>query len=194
MRVTAKRFVLAPPPMRAHGASMPIDLTAQLCTKCALCCDGSLFADVELADDAEADRLEALGLDSESDDADIRLMPLPCAALKGTRCGVYAHRPGTCRSFECRLLKDAQAGLVTPQAALTSIAEARERVRNVKALLVRCGFTDATLPLRERCAEALAHAPVKGVRAQRAYAALENAMSELDWLLERTFLARRRSK
>lgn len=172
---------------------MPTDLTAQLCTTCALCCDGSLFADVELADDAEANRMEELGLESESDDAEIRLMPLPCAALRGTRCGVYAHRPGTCRSFECRLLKDAQAGHVSVESALQSIAEARQRVRDVNALLARCGFTDATLPLRERCDEALANAPAKGVRAQRAHAALETAMGELDWLLERTFLARRRT-
>jgi Fe-S-cluster containining protein len=171
---------------------MPTDLTAQLCTKCALCCDGSLFADVELADDAEADRLEALGLDAESDDADIRLMPLPCAALKGTRCGIYAHRPGTCRSFECRLLKDAQAGDVSVESALERIREARERVAQVKTLLVASGFTGGGLPLRERCAEALANAPGKGARAQRSYAALETAMGELDWLLERTFLARRK--
>ena len=75
-------------------------LTDTLCTQCGLCCDGTLFGDVELAGRREAARLEGLGLDVDSDDADVELLALPCAGLRGTRCRVYAHRPPCCRTFE----------------------------------------------------------------------------------------------
>ena len=68
---------------------MTPSLTDALCTQCALCCDGSLFADVELAGRAEATRLEILGLEVEDDEGDARgLLVLPCAALSGKRCSM----------------------------------------------------------------------------------------------------------
>ena len=47
---------------------MKPSLTDTLCTRCGLCCDGSLFADVELASRDEASALEVMGLDIEDDD------------------------------------------------------------------------------------------------------------------------------
>ena len=76
-------------------------LTDTLCTQCGLCCDGTLFADVELGR-AEAARLENMGLEVEVTDGG--LLSQPCAALKGRRCSIYAHRPKCCRTFECQLL------------------------------------------------------------------------------------------
>ena len=87
-------------------------LTDTLCTRCALCCDGSLFADVELSSPAEATGLEILGLKIEDDDADGTLLSQPCGALQGKWCGIYTHRPESCRTFECRLLQDVQRGAV----------------------------------------------------------------------------------
>ena len=40
---------------------MTASLTDTLCTKCGLCCDGTLFADVELSSSAEVTGLEILG-------------------------------------------------------------------------------------------------------------------------------------
>ena len=54
-------------------------LTDTLCTRCGLCCDGTLFGDVELTGRREATRLELLGLDVDGDDADAELLALPCA-------------------------------------------------------------------------------------------------------------------
>ena len=68
-------------------------LTDTLCTRCGLCCDGTLFGDVELRGPREATRLAILGLDVDTDDADAELLALPCRGLRGTRCGVYAYRP-----------------------------------------------------------------------------------------------------
>jgi len=110
---------------------MKPSLPDTLCTRCGLCCDGSLFADVELASAAEAAGLEAMGLEIEDGDGDPRsLLIQPCAALKGTRCGVYEHRPGCCRTFECRLLQEVRRGAVSVEAALGKIAKARESLKS----------------------------------------------------------------
>src|SRR5437899_24794 len=135
---------------------MAASLTDRLCTRCALCCDGSLFADVELSGPAEATGLEILGLEIDEDDADGGVLPLPCTALRGRRCGIYAHRPECCRTFECRLLQDVRRGEVDVARAAERIADALERVGRVERLLARLGQRDGRLPLRERCAEALA--------------------------------------
>lgn len=102
---------------------MKSNLTDILCTKCGLCCDGTLFADVELAGASEATRLEAMGLEVEHPDAgESALLLQPCAALKGTRCSIYTHRPGCCRTFECRLLQEVKRGIVTVESAQEKIA------------------------------------------------------------------------
>ena len=47
---------------------MTPSLTDTLCTRCGLCCNGSLFADVELAPSDDSATLEVLGLAIEDDD------------------------------------------------------------------------------------------------------------------------------
>ena len=94
---------------------MEPSLTDTLCTRCGLCCDGSLFADVELAGRAEATRLEVMGLEIEDDDTAGGLLLLPCGALRGRLCSIYPHRPECCRTFECRLLQDVR--LIYPEPA-----------------------------------------------------------------------------
>ena len=65
---------------------MKPSLTDTLCTRCGLCCDGSLFADVELASGDEASALEVMWLEIEDDDDDGGgLLVQPCGALKGRR-------------------------------------------------------------------------------------------------------------
>jgi Fe-S-cluster containining protein len=131
-------------------------LTDTLCTKCGLCCDGTLFADVELVGQAEAARLEIMGMEIENEDRVVGLLSQPCAALCGTRCGIYAHRPKCCRTFECHLLQSAQSGAVSVERALELVALAREQIRQVRALLGRLGNRDEDLPIKERCQETLA--------------------------------------
>jgi uncharacterized protein len=154
-------------------------LTATLCTRCGLCCDGTLLGDVELTGPAEAARLELLGLDVDTDDADTELLALPCAALRGTRCGIYPLRPLCCRTFECKLLQNAARGTVSVERALEQVGEARKQVRRVKALLARVETRALRLPLDERVADALAAAPSP---------ALESAMAALARTIRMTFL------
>src|SRR5690348_11951563 len=85
-------------------------VTDALCTRCGLCCDGSLFADVELAN-SEGPFLEVMGLDVEDGDDGIHeLLLQPCNALKEGRCNIYSHRPTCCRTFECNLLQRVKQG------------------------------------------------------------------------------------
>lgn len=163
-------------------------LTDTLCTRCGLCCDGTLFGDVELTGPAEAARLEILGLDVDTDDADAELLALPCAGLRGTRCSVYAHRPQCCRTFECRLLQEARRGVVTTELALVRIAEARVQLRRVKALLSKMEARPVRLPLAERVADAIADASGGSPAATRRSAALEAAMVVLTRTTRTTFL------
>ena len=162
-------------------------LTDALCTKCGLCCNGTLFADVELVGQAEVARLEVMGIEVEDEHRNMGLLSQPCAALRGTRCGIYAHRPQCCRVFECHLLQNAQRGAVTVERALEQIADAREQIRQVRALLDRLGNRDEGLPIKERCAETLA--AEGGTTSEiEARADLDAAMTRLDNTIWNTFL------
>lgn len=170
---------------------MEPSLTDTLCTQCGLCCDGTLFADVELSGPAEATRLEAMGLDILDEGDDGAQMQLPCVALKGTRCSVYAHRPRCCRSFECQLLFDARAGVVTVARAMAHIRRTLSQVRRVRRLLGPPALGADRLPLRERCAEALAAEAPSGAGSRRRRAELPSAMADVERSIRTTFLGRR---
>ena len=161
-------------------------LTDILCTRCALCCDGTLFADVELAGIAEATRLEVMGLVIEDDDPG--LLSLPCAALRGRRCGIYPHRPECCRTFECGLLQDVRGGAVSVERAGELIAEAQERIGRVRALMAELGYRGSRLPLRERCAEGLARDTSADPEVNRKRAELEAEIAAVEELIRNTFL------
>ena len=174
----------------ALGAVIPMSpsLTDTLCTQCGLCCDGTLFADVELTGQAEATRLEILGLEIEDNEKPAGVLSQPCAALQGTRCGIYAHRPKCCRTFECQLLQDAQRGAVTVERATEQISEALRRIRRVRELLAQLGQPDVRLPLKERCAEALAGEADATPEANRTRAELEDAMADVEQIIWQSFL------
>ena len=170
-----------------HGPPMTPLLTDILCTKCGLCCDGTLFADVELVGQAEVARLEIMGMETENEDRNTGLLSQPCAALRGTRCGIYAHRPKCCRVFQCHLLQNAQRGAVTVERAMEQIAAAREQIRQVRAMLVRLGNRDEGLPIKERCAETLAEGGTTS-ETIKDRAELEAAMATLEKTIWNTFL------
>jgi len=167
---------------------MKPNLTDTLCTRCGLCCDGSLFADVELAGRAEATRLEVMGLEIEDDDMNGALLLQPCRALQGKRCGIYAHRPECCRTFECRLLQDVRRGTAGVERARKRIAEVLKRIGRVRELMAHLGQRDGSLPLGESCAEALARDADEDPEVNRKRAELEAAMSAVEELLRKTFL------
>lgn len=175
---------------RAAGST---GLTDVLCTRCGLCCDGSLFADVELAGRDEVSSLELLGLEIEDPDGEHRgLLIQPCRALEGTRCGVYPHRPDCCRTFECKLLQETRRGLVGVASATELIADALGRRARIHALVMALGQRDERLPLRERCAEAMT-ARDKDPNHRRLRDELGPALRAFEKMVERTFLGRTRA-
>lgn len=98
-----------------------------LCQACGLCCDGSLFGRVQLAEH-EVDGARRNGL---------RVLPSgrtfeqPCSALGGSAlggdraCACYDERPERCRVFVCRLLDRVTRGDAEPAAARVRLARAR---------------------------------------------------------------------
>ena len=163
-------------------------LTDTLCTSCGLCCDGTLFADVELVGQAEVARLEIMGMEIEVENRNMGLLSQPCAALRGTRCGIYVHRPKCCRVFECHLLQNAQRGAVTVGQAMEQIADARKQILQVRALLGRLGNRDEGLPIKERCAETLAAEGGTTSETIKDRADLQAAMATLETTIWNTFL------
>src|SRR5664279_4418684 len=162
---------------------MKPSLTDTLCTQCGLCCDGSLFADVELANGDEASALEVMGLEIEdADEDDGGLLVQPCGALQGKRCSIYPHRPDCCRTFKCGLLQEAERGMVEVERAKEKIAEALKRIGRVKELVVQLGTGNERLPLMEHCVEALAlsEAAAAGQAVKRKRAELQSAMTSVE--------------
>jgi hypothetical protein len=155
-------------------------LESILCTQCGLCCDGSLFADVELTGRREATRLELAGLDIEDDS----LLIEPCRALDGKRCSMYAHRPKCCRTFECRLLQRVRRGEISIPAAKQQINIALKQVQRIKNLLTQFPASQETLSLKERCVEAISSAAEHSSSATK----LETAIASFDVFINKTFL------
>ena len=172
---------------------MKSSLTDTLCTRCGLCCDGSLFADVELANRDEASALEVMGLEIEDADEDGGgLLVQPCGALHGKRCSIYPHRPDCCRTFACGLLQGVERGAVGVERANEKIAEALKRIERVKELVVQLGQDNERLPLKERCLEALERSEevTADPEMNRKRAELQTAMTSVESLIRETFLGR----
>jgi Fe-S-cluster containining protein len=125
------------------------DFVSQLCPKCGLCCNGVLFADVELRKGDDVQRLAELGLSLEKKGRQ-RAFAQPCACFDGKLCRIYKERPKRCRTFECGLLKRVQAGELGADAALETIAQARRQVKKVYELLRCVDSDDGQLALSQR--------------------------------------------
>lgn len=130
-------------------------LPDQLCLHCGLCCDGTLFRDVELQPGDDADKLHALGLpvtrSRRREGADHLKFPQPCSALcSDLKCRVYADRPARCREFECALFKAVAVGKVELPAALKTIRQTRQMAEKVRRLLRELGDVGERVALAKR--------------------------------------------
>ncbi len=109
----------------AVSVKKSIDAISQLCPNCGLCCNGVLFADVELRAGDDAEQLKKLGLTLEKKGQGKLAFAQPCACFDGKLCGIYAERPKRCRTFECGLLKRVQTDELKADAALKIISKAK---------------------------------------------------------------------
>jgi Fe-S-cluster containining protein len=124
----------------------------QLCPNCGLCCDSTLFADVELRAGDDPKRLKRLGLTLYQKTKTKLAFSQPCACFDGKFCKIYADRPKRCGLFECGLLKRVEAGEMTPRAALKKITSTKQQAEAVLELLRSLGQRDERMALTHRYA------------------------------------------
>jgi Fe-S-cluster containining protein len=161
----------------------------QLCPQCGLCCDSTLFADVELRAGDDPKRLRKLGLTLERKGKTKLAFAQPCACFDGKLCGIYGDRPKRCRLFECGLLKKVSTGEMTAPAALKKIATAKKRAAQVRELLRASGQRDEAMPLTHRYTEVMAAAmDLSDETDTERRGELMLAVNELMQLLQRDFL------
>jgi Fe-S-cluster containining protein len=165
------------------------EAVSQLCPNCGLCCDSTLFADVELRAGDDAKRLKQLGLTLAKKGKSKLAFAQPCAGFDGKLCNIYGDRPKRCRMFECGLLKKVEANELSAGAALKKISEAKNRAEKVRELLRLLGQRDERMALTHRYAEAM-RAPIDLADENSAErrGELMLAVSDLMQLLERDFL------
>ena len=167
-------------------------LSEQLCLQCGLCCNGVIFADVQLMPDDNPARLKSLGLPvapgSKSREQKLKF-PQPCVAFDGCRCRIYGDHPKYCREFECLLLQSVNAGDVDAESALRIIRSARLRSEKVRKLLRELGDTDEhiALSLRFRRMKQRFEANVPDHEAAEIFGRLTLAVHDLNVLLSRSF-------
>src|SRR6267142_2103121 len=130
----------------------------RLCPNCGLCCNGVLFADVELRQGDDPGRLAELGLSLGMKGSKLAFAQ-PCTCFDGKLCGIYADRPKRCRTFECGLLKRVQADELDADTALKVIAKAKRQVEKVRGLLRQLGQNDEKMAMTKRYAAAMS-API----------------------------------
>jgi uncharacterized protein len=124
----------------------------RLCLSCGLCCDGTLFKDVQLQPSDDAARLKGIGLPlSVSHSTSSLKFAQPCPALGvDCRCRIYRDRPGYCRQFECGLFKAVANRDLELSDGLRLVRTARRGAAKVRLLLHKLGDDDGHLPLSRR--------------------------------------------
>jgi len=169
--------------------SKPADAISQLCPACGLCCNGVLFADVELQKGDNAGRLIDLGMALKKKGMK-RAFAQPCRCFDGKLCRIYADRPKRCAMFECGLLKRVQSGEMTATDALKRIADAKKLAEKVRRLLRHLGDRDEPLALTKRYSRVMSQ-PIDlaaGEDAGEARGELMLAVNDLMHALQREFL------
>jgi len=136
--------------MTQPTANLNFPAEQTLCLVCGLCCNGVIFADVQLQSGDEAARVQSLGLRLKSGGRCQPKLVQPCEAYDGSRCRIYGDRPKYCAEFECLLLKSVKAGRTEPAAALRIIGRARELADKVRRLLRELGDSEEALSLGAR--------------------------------------------
>ena len=169
--------------------SKPADAISQLCPDCGLCCNGVLFADVELRQGDDAGRLIDLGMSLKKKGMK-RVFAQPCHCFDGKLCQIYADRPKRCRTFECGLLKRVQSGATPAPDALKRIAAAKKPVEKVRQLLHRLGDRDEQLALTKRYSQMMARPIDLSIDDDiaAAHGELMLAVNDLMRVLQRDFL------
>ncbi|NQV02398.1 MAG: YkgJ family cysteine cluster protein [Bacteroidia bacterium] len=91
-----------------------------ICIRCGLCCDGTLFNHAKIKD---AEPI-ATGFSFEIIQNETRGFNLPCGYLKEKICSIYETRPyAVCEAFKCKLLRSVNADKISFTDALKVVDE-----------------------------------------------------------------------
>ena len=113
-----------------------------LCVGCGMCCDGTMYATVDLEASDQLPAIEASGLKLTTKDG-FTFFRLPCTAFGEGCCTIYENRPSVCRWYRCLLLRRLEADEVAEtdaRALLDRTIALRDRVRS--GLMAYLGATD----------------------------------------------------
>ena len=182
--------ILAATVTRVNGSnSHQTGAVAELCPACGLCCNGVLFADVEIQGVDDRKKLRSYGLLLERRGRKI-LFSQPCECFDGKLCRIYDDRPCRCQTFECRQLQQVQAGDVTATSALRAIKQARHQAEIVRDLVRQLGQKDEHQPLNHRYQQILAepYDLAGDSKVIRLRSRLLRAVDKLVAIIERDFL------
>lgn len=179
----------------AAAGGWGVNLGEQLCLACGLCCDGTLFDNVQLGAGDDAQKLKALGLPVAvtRGRAAVTFFRQPCVALCADRaCRVYADRPGQCRAFECGVFKEALGGRMPFEGALRLVKQARRKADNIRQLLRKLGDTDEQRSLGDRFRRTQRRMEAGGVDAEagETFAELGVAVHQFNLLAHDKFYTR----
>lgn len=95
----------------------------EICVTCGFCCDGTIFRHAHL-NPGERNMIPELLAESVRDFDGTDYFLQPCPYFKG-KCSIYdIRRADVCGSYRCQLLKDVEAGRVSPGEALREVADA----------------------------------------------------------------------
>ena len=131
-------------------------IVGELCSSCALCCNGVLFGDVELQASDNPKALQRAGLKLQRKGKK-HCLTQPCSCLdERNLCGIYSARPARCRSFECLLLKRVLENELDLAEAKKATRDARNQTEKVIGLLRELGQREEHLPLSRRYARLMA--------------------------------------
>jgi uncharacterized protein len=162
-----------------------------ICPACGLCCNGVIFANLQLQPGDDAQRLRSLGVPVAAARAPRHppFVTQPCPAFEDGCCRAYADRPQYCRQFECVLLKSVLAGRTQQAEALRIIATARSRAEKVRRLLHAVGDRDehVALSVRFRRTTTRLKAAELSEEAAATYGQLTLAVHDLNLLIHKAF-------
>jgi hypothetical protein len=106
-----------------------------VCLRCGMCCDGTLFPKATLRDD-EADFARSLGLTTIRKGDGGLAFELPCPRYVGGCCSIHQERrPEVCGGYRCALLPAYEAGTMTLDECLDVVELMRATMRRLELAL-----------------------------------------------------------
>lgn len=119
------------------AASEPEAGATDICVRCGLCCDGSLFKFTPLDENKDEGLVRTLEANRvvivpDASDPGKSGMVQPCQCSSPTGCKIYLKRPSICRAYRCKTLQQLELGEIDEaeaQARVTITISARQELQ-----------------------------------------------------------------